>query len=306
MRTYVRDKLPSLSSRSQSVQPQISPFRLLALPIELRLSIYREVIMSSIIANQIHTIQGLFLSCRQVHHEMEDNYISKARPLLNVMHDLQSTSEATESISLQFSDHESFTLAIQISMIQIPTAILPSRADTMHNPEPWRTTIEGLRKAFRLPHSTLSVRVIGRPYRPIPSIIGQFYWMAYCLHAFDDGEPAFSKIDRLILQTTDHRGEDLNGRMRPLHISMYHPELGGNPFPQCVRSWVAGTGANGEEGTLSFGFDYVVGLPSFEERSLTRGVVKTVQGWSTVTHLSAFRGVDSPVQPQLPHLSNPE
>jgi hypothetical protein len=52
---------------------------LLDLPLELRLWIYRELILTCLVEDITAEILPFLLTCRQVHQEMEDEYISKAR-----------------------------------------------------------------------------------------------------------------------------------------------------------------------------------------------------------------------------------
>lgn len=106
-------------------------FRFLALPAELRLGIYRALIMTSLKSNLIRDIQGVFLACCQINKEMVDNYISTAWPLLNIMHGRNAMNEETRSFRLHFDDCGNFKEAIQISTIEIPTAILPDQHKTI-------------------------------------------------------------------------------------------------------------------------------------------------------------------------------
>jgi hypothetical protein len=57
---------------------------LIAFPPELRLAVYRELILTCLVEDTPSEIQGLFLSCRQIYQEMENEYISKARAFVDV------------------------------------------------------------------------------------------------------------------------------------------------------------------------------------------------------------------------------
>jgi hypothetical protein len=236
----------------------------------LRLEVYYHLIMSSIKLNQICHMQGAFVSCHQIHQEMEDNYISEARPLLEVMHSWKMTSAETRSIDLFFEHCGSFEQVIRFSSIEIPTAILPGQHKTFANPEPWRSTVEALRKAFRLPNSTLTIHVVGSPNRIRPYHVGNLYWLIYCLHAFADESPSFAKIDRLVLECEPRTDVDVQNCMKLLLVAMYEvpklipefPKSAG--FPELVHSWVATRSIDGHiplHATFSFGFDFVKDLP---------------------------------------------
>lgn len=122
--------------------------------------------------------------------------------------------------------------------------------------------IEALRQALRLPHSTLTIRVLGWPYRLRPYHIGNLYCKFYCLHAFGDESPAFGKINQLVLQCETRIDIDIEHCRELLLDSMYKvPMLVAGlsesaQVPKLLRSWVAteiGGGREPLEGALFLG-----------------------------------------------------
>ncbi|KAF2125315.1 hypothetical protein P153DRAFT_111254 [Dothidotthia symphoricarpi CBS 119687] len=57
------------------------PPSFLDLPPELRVQVYRYLVLSSLADGKPHHLRGLYLSCHEVKSEMENDFIHKARPL---------------------------------------------------------------------------------------------------------------------------------------------------------------------------------------------------------------------------------
>jgi hypothetical protein len=57
------------------------------IPLELRHQIYCALVMTCLREERGSDISGIYLSCRQFHTEIEDEYISKSRPLLDILHE---------------------------------------------------------------------------------------------------------------------------------------------------------------------------------------------------------------------------
>lgn len=59
---------------------------LLLLPLQLRLEVYSYLISPCLLEGFTHNIGGLYLSCRQIHTEMEAEHLCKLRPVLMAKH----------------------------------------------------------------------------------------------------------------------------------------------------------------------------------------------------------------------------
>lgn len=241
--------------------------QLLALPLELRLEICHNVVFTSLSANRPYDIRGFFLSCRQIHAELEDDFICKARPVLNAMNYLQSGTEEIKHSRLFLPDFINLNSELRILGIEIPFTSLPTGKDQIIGQvEPWRRSVEALRLAMRLNHTTFTIQVIGTSFKISPYHIGQLYWLLHCLNDFGDGKPVLScKIDRLVMKCDGDMEVDLHNCMKFLLDAMYSPSFVKEDahFPACVDAWVAFDDQDEWEGPMCFGLDFVKGLEAY-------------------------------------------
>jgi hypothetical protein len=59
---------------------------LFVLPTELRLEVYRLLFEECLADGYVSDVAGLFLCCREVHRELEAEFMTRVRPLLEIMY----------------------------------------------------------------------------------------------------------------------------------------------------------------------------------------------------------------------------
>ncbi|KAL5117439.1 hypothetical protein ACEQ8H_004604 [Pleosporales sp. CAS-2024a] len=236
---------------------------------ELRLHIHHTLVKSSLIANRSRDIQGVFLCCRQIHAELEKNYISKARPVLNAIHYFQSGNEEIRQFHLSFADDFNFHAQLHVSCVTLPCTSLPIGQDALfHELEPWRTGVEALRRAMRLCHTTFTIKLVASSHQFDPRHIGQLHGLLHCLSAFGDGKPVLGKIDRLMLKCAGRPVGNLQNCIKFVQLAMYIPRFSKKSahFPAWVDAWAAIEDSDDAwEGSLCFGFDFVEGLDTYPD-----------------------------------------
>lgn len=72
------------------------------LPAELRLEIYKHLFDECLAVGHASDVAGLFLSCREVHRELETDFMTRARPLLEAKHNWLSTQYGDEVLEMRF------------------------------------------------------------------------------------------------------------------------------------------------------------------------------------------------------------
>jgi hypothetical protein len=246
--------------------------RFLDLPFELRLSIYHSIVMTGLDEDESSDIRNTLLSCRQIHREMDDEYISKARSLLNAIHSWKTISEETKLLQMQFKTCSTFAETIRTPTIEIPTTVFPKKDAKRHfewisneDLEPWRALGRALHPVFCLPHFTLTMRIVGRPCHYRPLLPDQLYWAAYCVRGIDKPPQTFQQTKRLVLRFNSSIDINPGTSFNLLCVSMYDKILfpSSVPLPIPVRTWAAKEVVEGEEQMLYYGFDFEEGLPQF-------------------------------------------
>jgi hypothetical protein len=74
---------------------------LFVLPAELRLEIYQHLFDECLAVGHASEVAGLFLSCREVHRELEADFMTRARPLLEAKHNWLSTPYGNEALGMR-------------------------------------------------------------------------------------------------------------------------------------------------------------------------------------------------------------
>jgi hypothetical protein len=230
--------------------------RFLELPLELRLSIYHSIVRTGLDENESRDIRSALLSCRQIHREMEDEYISKARPFLNAMHSWKTTSEETKLLRMRFKICPTFAESMRTPTIEIPTTVFPEKD---------RKIARALHPVFCLPHSTLTIRIIGHSSHDLLRYEDQLYRAAYCVRGFDKNSPSFRQTKRLILRFTPPKDVDIRSSFNFLCVSMFSKIVFPNsvPPPIPMRTWAAEEIVEGKQQMVYYGFDFEEGLPEF-------------------------------------------
>jgi hypothetical protein len=82
---------------------EISPDSFLCLPTELRLEVFKLLLSDCLATGHVAPLAGLFMCCREIHHELEAEFMAEHRPLLQAMHacmgDGRPRSSATASLT---------------------------------------------------------------------------------------------------------------------------------------------------------------------------------------------------------------
>jgi hypothetical protein len=237
---------------------------LFELPLELRFQIYHELVMSCLNDNRGYDVSGLFFACRQIYQEMEEEVISEARRVFQVMHDWKTLQPGIGSLELQFANEGSFTQAIRVTAVSVPTTVFMDHGNIFSDFGVYRRTIQCLRSAFRLSCHTLRIHLTLESTNDF-SICFCFSKLIWDLHTFHDGHLAFGQAARLVIQveTGFHfakiiSGEFLNGlRDRERYLSKSK-----SPYREICHTWMArGTGPKSSAEEWMLGYDFGEGLP---------------------------------------------
>tara|TARA_R110002003_G_scaffold1640_3_gene23360 strand:- start:1194 stop:1955 length:762 start_codon:yes stop_codon:yes gene_type:complete len=236
---------------------------LFELPLELRFQIYHELVMSCLNDNRGSDVSGLFFACRQIYQEMEEEVISEARRVFQVMHDWKTLQPSIGSLELQFANEGSFTEAIRVTAVSVPTTVFMAHGSKFSDFEVYRRTIQCLRSAFRLSCHTLRIHLLEST---------EDFSMHFCfskliwdLHTFHDGHLAFGQAARLVVQgETDNDSIEFIGRelLNGLQDREQYPPKSKSPFREICHTWIArGTEPRSSAEEWMLGYDFEEGLP---------------------------------------------
>jgi hypothetical protein len=184
------------------------------------------------------------------------------------MHNWEMIPETIVSMQLQLANHGDFSEAIQITIITILSAVLPPSKDLTRSIEQYSPTLEGLRRAFRFPHSTLKLHFARIYLDNWFTRVHEMYRLILCLRGIDNGSPPFGTTERLVIQIGNCPSGVIglqHVRSRLLSAISNQSWLGQRAlFPVVTRKWVAkGDLENGSERVWFIGYDFAEGLPDF-------------------------------------------
>jgi hypothetical protein len=239
---------------------------LLDLPLELRLWIYRELILTCLVEDITAEILPFLLTCRQVHQEMEDEYISKARAFRYHTHVCVLSAKV-----VRFGHRYELQLPqnLEVTAITAPQDPVRIQQNEVSSSEPWNSTSACLRCVFQLPHPPFQMHhgfdpnYGNLPLREVNTL------MSYADTSMLDYDVS---PERVIFQCHAHGDSDLGNiediDLEPVHRCLIEGNNENEEFffqrspPKCCRSWRAKI-VDGGKVTWSFGFDYAEGLPEF-------------------------------------------
>lgn len=205
----------------------------LTLPAELRLTVYRELIISSIHACQVTHIKRLFFSCRQINREMEEEYIRKARPVLRILRDWRSTWDQAGVVELQFGQSNDFEEAIKITGMVCAEKLFNGHQDGPYPKGEYGLSLsEFLGRVFRHSH----------PVFTLSTHVENFHWIIRSERTPRGEQSPFSHLERLVLRVkvpTPQEGPRYETSMRNNSVRVIGLMLGYNIFPEIRKRWVA-------------------------------------------------------------------
>lgn len=235
------------------------------IPLELRYQIYRELVITCLSEECTSDIGGIYLSCHQYHNEIEDECISKARPLLEILQEWRSEWRAKHGtagkLDLHLANNNNFAESIQNPTVIMPSTMFPSVHKGHNIDGSFEPAIKCLRRAFRLPHSTLRLGVSVMPKDPPGTVVKSFYRLIYGLYKYHDGELVFGRTKRLVFQFW-FRHDEPTDAIESIRSTI--TLLLGDEFRKGEERWVAMEPDEGGRVLWSCGFDIEGGLPEAE------------------------------------------
>lgn len=260
------------------------PPSFLDLSTELRLQVYQYVVIESLAIGSVAGLRGLFLSCREVHHELETEFIAKIRPLLLASSGWKKASHDNPQAQRRHlrlkPSHHIFTpntapadLTIGLPILQ--SWLLDTRPWTKPNSDLqddplFHSLLTCLRPLLRLRWSVLTLNFCSIAYAPGIS----FSLTAKISYAFfrclarleDDGVCNIEQVDRLVLNYGSARDIVDEGHFETLFRDFQHNwRHSGSPnvMPKPVRGWICRPQGGPDEG-WKLAFDYQDGLEHVE------------------------------------------
>jgi hypothetical protein len=251
------EQLLLIAAAHQVVSGASALLMFFTLPPELRLQVYRELLITCLTESRGSHLKGLFFSCRQILQEAESECVGDARPLLETMCDWKRNHQQARPLYFQFADQGSSAEPLQISALFIPSTSFSRTFNTeSKGTKQDRLMIRSLRRVFRLPHSTLKIHVAvseGNVWLPVMMLL---FGLVNGLSVLHDGLLAFGETERLMFHLQTNRVEPrwtMDKLSRKINTSP--------AFGNVEGSWVAKEAADGSVVTWLFGFDFKPGLP---------------------------------------------
>ena len=248
---------------AHSLSLHMSRSHLLALPLELRYCIYRALITTFLIDRRPADLTGIFLSCRQIQKEMEDEYISRMRPLLGIMHRWNAVWEEAGVSGLRLTNSDNFEKSIQITEVWLSSKLIPRSFYHPGLSEPALGLVEFLRSVCLQSHSTFTLSIVDEDKnRRTLSSYSRFLWLFRRLRSRVDNSPLLGHLDRLVLEPSPSQ-HVLASTISSLNwtIGGYVRSLEKAGFPAIKHTWAAKEAVSQTHVRWSFGFDFKDGLP---------------------------------------------
>jgi len=219
----------------------------------------------------VANINGLFLSCRQINREMEDEHIKKGRPLLNIIRDWRSIWEEDGVEELQLAQSSEFDESLKINAISVGCRLFgpPPYKLTMVT-ESHKALVEFLRRVYSQSHQRLVLGMADGPHIKRNHLI--YYDLIWIIHNVrgPSNEPsAFAHLERLVVQLETWAISKKNNKrtisqMRAVLSKLAEIVLDYGDFPEMKSAWAAGKDIDDEYVQWSYGFDFKDGLPEEE------------------------------------------
>jgi hypothetical protein len=239
----------------------------LKLPVELRYQVYGELFAAFLTDCQATDIKGVFLSCRQIHQEMDYEYVRQARPLLNIMRSWKETWKDAGFLDLQLANSNNFEESMQISAITVQAKLFPKYSRETGPAEPDPNMLDFLRRVCRHTHRTLTLRNADRALaiglRTVS--LNKLDWLIQHAQSYDDATDVFAHVERFVLEPTPSQNkfsrtnDSLNRDLR--WLATIFEESG---FPAIKRTWASKVLLGERNARFSYGFDFKEGLPEVE------------------------------------------
>jgi hypothetical protein len=148
----------------------------LALPPELRLEVYHYLFANLITDNKVGDVSGLIFSCREIYDEMNQDFVSKVRVLLNSLRRWTAAHPEKKPLHIQLPHDYAFAKPPTTAVITIPNSPF-WESETLHlYRNSFRTTMNQLEPLFAHPWENLTWRI------------------SYSLTIHDDYQSKYSKM----------------------------------------------------------------------------------------------------------------
>ncbi|CAO2647296.1 Nn.00g082180.m01.CDS01 [Neocucurbitaria sp. VM-36] len=244
----------------------------LTLSTELRLEVYQHLIIDCLAAGALKGLSGLYLSCREVHQELESEYIQKIRPLLHAQrqwtrYHRQYRNLVHESLPLRLSHHDLFSLRTgALSTLTIDLPPLPP-----HESYSFDTALARIRPLLRLPWSVLTLTLCDHGTNPDQNfacaIKRSEAFFKSLAHIQDDDACNLARIDRLVLNygNADDILDETHFRelFQVWQFNWFHSgSLNLMPLPK--RGWISRKQGGDNDDGWKLTYDYVDGLAEVE------------------------------------------
>jgi hypothetical protein len=173
----------------------------LGLPTELRLRVYRHLVMDCLADGFAADLRGIMLCCRTVHQEIDKEFIVKVWRLLRTKHAWTKTDLSWSPLRLNIGSEVIFRDTITDITITVPD-LVSSCCFERDGEQGFDQLANLLHPIFRMPWSTLTIK-LHHPNSPDytrKECHQMFYCLINVLWVVGDPErlPVFAKTDRLI------------------------------------------------------------------------------------------------------------
>lgn len=256
----------------------------LHLSTELRLEVYQYVVIESLTQGSLDGLPGLYLSCREVHHELETEFIGKIRPLLLALRGWKTASRDNAQaqrtrLRLKPTHHifasNTTPTNLTISLPVLQSWLMDSRAWTNPNSdlqenELFKGLLFCLRPLVRLRWSVLTLNLSSIAYAPgisfnLTAKISEAFFR--CLSRLeDDGVCNFHQVDRLVLNYGSGKDMVDEGHFQMLFLDFQHNwRHSGSPnvMRAPTKGWICRQQGGADDG-WKLVYDYQDGLTQVE------------------------------------------
>ncbi|KAF2025503.1 hypothetical protein EK21DRAFT_93190 [Setomelanomma holmii] len=133
---------------------QHDQFPLLELPAELRLEIFRHLVIDCLSCGSASDLAGLYLSCREIHNALKENFITKVQPLLRTKHEWREAGYGSTPIRLELNGPAQLSVTMPILESCLPIRSLDTER------YPFWSLVDSLQQTICLRWQTLTLSFV--------------------------------------------------------------------------------------------------------------------------------------------------